>query len=154
MSNDGVPLAQHLFRLWLRKGHPFTLTMTGNPPVEHDGGNTVVHLVLTPDQQEQITNLLQTLPGNGCEWDLIPHERQSALQTKERQTLLGLHRGDRVWPSATCPACAWFDPLLEGEPCGRVGWPPESIAALDTMDAPRKDAEACPVPHVWWGKVG
>ena len=140
-----------LYRLWLRKGKPFTLQMKGNPAVEHDGGTTVVHLALTDDQAEAVKALVIQYEA---ECDLIPHERQTAEQQEERQTLLGMQRGDRVWPSAACPTCAWFDPLLEGEPCGRAGWAPEAIAVFEGTAGPLADLRACPVSHVWWGKGG
>ena len=135
-------MGHSLYRLWLRKGTPFTLALEHNPPVEHDGGNTVAHLYLTSTQAEIVR---EWVGEKGCEYRLIPHERQTEEQTKERQTLLGMQRGDRVWPSASCPTCAWFDPLLEGEPCGRAGWPPESIEAFDA------DLSHCPVKHLWGG---
>ena len=144
-------MAHSLYRLWLRKGEPFTLQLEHNPPVEHDGGNSVTHLYLTATQAEI---LREWVAEKGCECSLIPHERQTAEQTKERQTLLGMQRGDRVWPSATCPTCAWFDPLLEGEPCGRAGWTPEAIAVFEGMAGPLADLVVCPASHVWWGKGG
>ncbi len=139
-----------LYRLWLRRGQPFTLQFKGNPPVEHDGGNSITHLALT---EEQVGVLTHELRQRGTEFDLIPHERQTSEQAIERQTLLGMQRGDRVWPSAACPSCPWFDPLLEGDPCGRDGWEVEAIAAFGERAAPQDALSGCPVPHVW-DKVG
>lgn len=140
-------MAHRLFRLWLRKGTPVTIQTGHNPPIEHDGGNTVVHLYLTELEENSLKLCIGEL--SGCEYDLIPHEHQTGDQTRERQTLLGLQRGDRAWPSAACPACTWFDPLLEGEPCGRAGWPDESIEAFGDTKAAAVALAECPVKHVW-----
>ncbi len=141
-------MAHHLFRLWLRKGSPFTLRMEHNPPIEHDGGETVTHLYLAPPQAEVLRGWLD---GEGCEYDLIPHERQTEEQTRERQTLLGMQRGERAWPSMACPTCTWFDPLLKGEPCGRAGWPDESVDVFGGTDIAAQALGDCPVKHVWEG---
>ena len=139
-----------LYRLWLRNGSPFTIRMAGNPPVAHDGGTTVVHLALTDKQ----ANVIQTMVRKfGADCGLIPHERQTPEQTKERQTLLGLQRGDRVWPSVSCLTCTWFDPLLDEEPCGRAGWEAETIEAFSENALSQKALSECPVPYVW-DKVG
>ena len=147
MYSGGV----ELFRLWVRKGSPFTLQVPNNPPIEHDGGTTAIHLALSPDQQKQLT---EAVAAFGCDFNLIPHERQTEEQTKERQALLGLQNPERVWPSTSCLTCAWFDPLLEGEPCGRAGWDPEAITVFGSMEGPHKDAQACPVSYIWWDKGG
>ena len=139
-----------LYRLWLRRGQPFTLQIKGNPPVEHDGGNSITPLTLT---EQQVGVLTHELRRHKAEFDLIPHERQTPEQAAERQTLLGMQRGERVWPSAACPSCPWFDPLLEGAPCGRDGWEAETIAAFGEGVAPQDALSGCPVPHVW-DKVG
>lgn len=146
MFSGGV----RLYRLWLRKGKPFLLQMKGNPPVEHDGGNTVVHLALTEAQSKALALVVDQY---GAEFDLIPHEQQTPEQSEERQALLGMNRGDRVWPSLACPKCPWFDPLLKEEPCGKAGWAPEAVSALEEGEACRKALSDCPTPHVW-GKVG
>jgi hypothetical protein len=142
-------VAHRLFRLWLRKGKPFAIQTGHNPPIEHDGGNTVVSLYLTELEENSLKLCIGEL--SGCEYDLIPHEHQTGDQTRERQTLLGLQRGDRTWPSVACPTCTWFDPLLEGEPCGRAGWPPESIVVFSDTETATLALAECPVKHVWKG---
>lgn len=137
-----------LFRLWLRKGTPFMLQLEHHPTIEHGGGDTIVHLYLTPPQAEHLRGWLD---GEGREYDLIPHERQTVEQTHERQTLLGMQRGERAWPSMACPTCTWFDPLLEGEPCGRAGWPDESVDEFVGTDLAAQALGDCPVKHVWEG---
>jgi len=146
MSNDGEKPPPNLFRLWVRKGSPFQIQVPYNPPIEHGGGSTVVPLVLGT---AHVSRLLDTIRSFGCEVDLIPAERQTPEQEAERLALLGVGREDVVWPSTACPECAWFDPLLAGTPCGRVGWIPEAITVLLETPKPRQDAEACPVPHLW-----
>jgi len=147
MFGDGASL----YRLWVRKGEPFAFQVSGNPPVKHDGGNTVAHLTLTDEQAE---DLACVVIEKGCEWDLIPHERQTAEQSEERQILLGVQQGDRVWPSATCPTCAWFDPLLSDDPCGKAGWVPEMVASFGDGSVAKTALTECPVPHVWSDRGG
>ena len=146
MSNGGDKPQPNLFRLWVRKGSPFRAQVPHNPLIEHDGGSTVVPLALGTDQ---VSALLATIHSFGCEVDLIPMERQTPEQEVERMALLGIGRGDVVWPSAACPECSWFDPLLADTPCGRAGWIAEAISALMETPKPRQDADACPVPHLW-----
>ena len=142
MSDDGVSL----YRLWVRKGEPFQLSFSSNPSVDHDGGNTVTHLVLT---HKAARDLQKVIESHGCEIDLIPAHRQTPEQEKERQTLLGMQRGDRVWPSGRCPECSWFDPLLEGDPCGILGWDVSTVTMFQASSKPQEDKAKCPVPHLW-----
>jgi hypothetical protein len=141
MSSPGAIL----YRLWVREGQPFEFRVPWNMPVEHDGGTTVVHLMLKADQVSEVSDLVASY---GCEFDLIPHETQSQEQTTERLTLLGLQRGGRIWPSASCPSCGWFDPLQE-MPCGRASWPPETIRSFETLKKASSDLDSCPVSYVW-----
>jgi hypothetical protein len=146
MSNDGMGEAPRLFRLWVRKGSPFAVQPRHNPVVTHDGGTTAAHLVLTGREAELLRGLLAQYGG---EVDLVPTAEQTPEQKVEREALLGVGREDTVWPSAACPECAWFDPLLPDIPCGRAGWPSETITTFIKADKPYRDIEACPVPHVW-----
>lgn len=151
MSNGGETQAPTLFRLWIRKGKPFTVQPPHNPPVSHDGGTTAAHLVLPEDAAVRLVGHLESLYG--CEVDLLASARQTAPQAAERALLLGQGENtDRVWPSTQCPECAWFDPLrVEPDvPCGLASWPPETVTSLKTNgEKPQQDADACPVPHLW-----
>ena len=145
MSRGGTKAAPKLFRLWVRSGKPFTVQPKHNPIVEHDGGTTATHLVLT---DEDATTLRALLAEYGGDVDLVYSTRQTPEQKSERLALLGAGREDTVWPSAACPECAWFDPLLD-QPCGRAAWLPEVIDTLAQSPKPQQDMEACPVPHIW-----
>jgi len=147
MSSDGTT-APHLFRLWVRSGQPFQVQPRHNPIVTHDGGTTATHLVLTREEAEALRALLTAYGGNVS---LEHTARQTPEQEKERLALLGAGREDTVWPSASCPGCAWFDPLLDASPCGRLGWPAETVASFvaSASPKPRQDMEACPVPRLW-----
>lgn len=146
MSSDGDQVGQRLFRLWVRSGTPFAVQPHHNPVVQHDGGTTVTHLVLSPAQAVALRELLE---DHGGVVDLTPSAKQTPEQKTERETLLGVGREGVVWPSGDCPLCSWFDPLLPDVPCGRAGWPPETIATFLKSEKPQRDATACPVPHVW-----
>ena len=148
MSNDGDPTpSSRLFRFLIRGGTRFQAQVPHNPPLEHDGGMSVCSVVISPTQAHEVLGLIRSF---GCVVEEVPLERQTEEQEVERLTLLGAGMKDTVWPSASCPACAWFDPLLkDAEPCGRKGWPTEMVASLSTSPKPQQDAEACPVPHLW-----
>ena len=145
MSNGGTKAVPKLFRLWVRSGKPFAVQPKHNPIVEHDGGTTAVHLVLTDEDADTLRSLLGEYGGDV---DLAYTARQTAEQKEERLTLLGVGREDAVWPSTACQECAWFDPLLS-QLCGRAGWPSEVIDTLSQSTKPQQDLNACPVPYVW-----
>lgn len=142
MSSDGEQEQAQLFRLWVRRGQRFTLQVPGNPPVTHNGGLTVAPLVMPSDRAESVRRWIES---QGCEVDLLPAVQQSDLQAEERGVLLGLNDPNRVFPCVKCPKCSWFDPLLKGEPCGRLGWE-ESYreAHLQAHEKAVEDAESCP----------
>lgn len=131
--------------LWtfrIRGGRAFTLRLKGNPSAEHDGVASVFHLMLTDAQAQELTTLIES---HGCEI-LISHkaEGQSDEQKVERDRLRGVDREDKVWPTARCPECFWFDPTLEDDPCGYLMWTVETIeAALDAHKKARVDVQAC-----------
>lgn len=135
-----------LYRFSVSNGQSFDLQLPGNPGVSHGGGMSVFSLVVTEDE---ISQLVDTIKSFGCQVEVFPPNLQTPEQETERLALLGIGREDVVWPSASCPECAWFDPLLSGDPCGRVGWPPETITAFSTNPKPQQDASQCPVPHLW-----
>ena len=145
MSSGGTKAVPRLFRLWVRSGKPFTVQPEHNPVVEHDGGTTATHLVMTDQDAATLRSLLAEYGGDV---DLAYSTRQTPEQKSERLALLGAGREDTVWPSAACPECAWFDPLID-HPCGRAAWPVEVIDTLAQSLKPQQDMEACPVPHVW-----
>lgn len=144
MSNGGTKA--RLFRLWVRRGSPFTVQPKHNPVVEHDGGTTAVHLVMTDKDASDLRVLLEEYGGDV---DLVHTAHQTPEQKKERLALLGVGREDTVWPSVACQKCAWFDPLLDESSCGRAAWAAEVIDTLSQSPKPQQDLTACPVPHVW-----
>ena len=146
MSSGGTRAVPRLFRLWVRSGKPFTVQPKHNPTVEHDGGTTATHLVMTDEDAAALRTLLE---GFGGDVDLTYTAHQTPEQKKERLALLGAGREGSVWPSTACQECAWFDPLLEETPCGRAAWAPEVIDTLSQSPKPRQDAKDCPVPYVW-----
>jgi hypothetical protein len=144
MSSDGGNSKVQLFRLWVRKGKPFSIHVPGNPEVTHNGGMTLAPLVIT---QDQAVKLKEWLARQDCEADLLPAVQQSKEQAKERGILLGLNDPNRVFPSAECATCSWFDPLLESplEPCGRAWWKDSYKEAFGASVGAQRDAEKCPV---------
>ncbi len=131
-------------RLWtfiVRNGEPFKLQVPGNPPIEYEGGSLeILKAVATEDTAEGIR---QVAAMNGCHV-VMKTEYQTDEQYKERQELLGVERGDVVWPCELCPGCSLFDPHIEGY-CGAQSWPEESLQVIAQMRKLRQDLVACPL---------
>ena len=132
-------MGQNLYTLWVQGGAPFALTFPANPAVEHDGGTTVTHLVLSIEEVQHLRGMLE-----GYEFSLAAMEGQTSKQEEERLSLLGVGKDDTVWPSKLCPTCAWFDPTQEN-PCGKLGWEPSVVEAFMRKDKPQNDWERCDV---------
>jgi hypothetical protein len=131
--------------LWtfrIRGGRAFACQPEGNPSVVHDGVVSVFHLMLTEAQAKDLTALIESYE---CEvLDARPTESQSEEQKAERDLLRGVGREDKVWPTAGCPDCFWFDPTLEDDPCGYLMWTVEIIeTALDSHKKARLDVQRC-----------
>ena len=146
MFCDGKRPKPKLFRFSVTNGSAFQLQIPGNPSVGHEGGTSIFSLLVTEDEAAQ---LVDTIESFGCGVRLYHPNLQTPEQENERLTLLGVGREDTVWPSASCPECSWFDPLLAEDPCGRAGWPAEMITAFAANPKPQSDSDACPVPHLW-----
>jgi hypothetical protein len=131
-----------LWTLVLKGGNPRRFSLRGNPSVEHDGGQTVHHLVATRKQMEMLRDMLRV---GGCQIEFIPGRQESPEQRHARAALLGHGKEDVVWPSPGCPGCFWFDPKEE-DPCRyRSGDLTTRSLSLEAHEKARKDASACPV---------
>lgn len=131
-----------LWTFQVRGGEDFYLHVPGNPPTHHDGVMSVFSLMLTSNQAEEITAFLQ---GHGCRVLAQPPQEETEDQKAERSALLGRSHEDRVWPTAECPSCFWFDPR-EDNPCGYAVWEQEVVAqALVSHEAARKGLQKCPL---------
>jgi hypothetical protein len=135
-------MSASLWTITMRGGNPRTFQLRGNPTVEHDGGQTVHHIVATQAQVRLLRDLMQV---EGCEIEFIPARRESSTQRHERAALLGRGMEDAVWPSPGCPGCFWFDPT-DSDPCRyRSGDPTTRSLSLEAHEKARTDASACPV---------
>lgn len=123
-------------------GEPFHTQVGGNPSVDHDGGTSVFHLVLTEPEAQNFRHVVKQL---GCEMVVRPSRRQSAAQEKERSALLGVGKKGTAWPSHKCPTCYWFDPAAEEDPCGFTGWPEETRRVSLENPKAKRDWDECPV---------
>ena len=138
-----LDMSHEIWTVQVQGGTPFGLGVAGNPRVEHNGGMSVFHLVLTEQQAEVIKDIAER---RECKIDIRLMQKQTDGQKSERMALLGIQRGEKCWPCGACPNCAWFDPLIEvGEPCGHVSWPVETRAAFEGSAKAAKDWEECPV---------
>lgn len=83
-----MPPDQQLHTIHLMGGTAFGVQFQGNPPLEHDGGTTVCHLVLTEDEADTLRGLARI---NSCvKVDVSPMAGESAEQTKIRLERMGL----------------------------------------------------------------
>lgn len=133
-----MPDEQFLFVVWVRGGPPFALSSKANPPLDHDGRDSVVSMVLS---LAEVQNIKVFVEGQGC---TISFERQAQTksQESERMRLLGVGQEGTVWLSRLCPECAWFDPLSE-IPCGKRSWDPSTVEAFMGFDKANQDWEKC-----------
>jgi len=131
--------------LWtfeVRGGSPFGIQAPGNPTVHHNGVLSVFHLMLTEGQAVQVEKVCQS---QQCDVVSRPAAGQTEEQHEERLRLLGVGQEEKVWPSASCPECFWFDPLTHN-PCGYQSWNPVGVeTSLAEHEKARKDVESCPM---------
>ena len=116
----------------------FQFSSPGNPVVSHGGGTSVAHLVLTPEEAQEVRSLILR---NGCSAEIRPTEGQTETQKAERS-----QEPATIWPCIECPMCPWFDPFSKVSPCGRLALPQESVAVLrETSDLHSEAEKACPL---------
>lgn len=140
MSNDGE-MQQVLWTLKIQGPALFTAQPSGNPVIQHEGGDSSHTLVLSGPEVRTVVALIES---HGLRAEAHPMQGQSPLQTEERGLLVG--QQERVWPCIYCPSCSWLDPLQAGSPCGVVSWPAESIRTLRaTSEKHRADELLCPI---------
>lgn len=142
---------QKLWTIEIRGPGSLTLQVPGNPPLYHEGGISVAHLIL---RQEEVGELKIFAFSAACTLKAWPVDGQDEEQTAERSRFVGLGEEDRVWPSIVCPACPWFDPLQEGSPCGLDTLPSESTEVLRKLEYYAKAEADCPVRSRAKGGVG
>jgi len=127
---------------------PLSVAVTGNPRIDHDPVQSLsVHtLMLTPEGVEEVVRAMQAL---GVTVQVRPLEGMAEEQQVEQARLLGrAGQEERVWPTANCPSCFWFDPLQEGVPCGAFAWTMEARReAHAAHEAARVDLDRCPLSH-------
>ena len=132
---------QSMYLVWVRGGSPFSLSSQANPALEHDGRDSVGHLVLSPTEAAHVKSFIE---DQGGKVTLERREGQTKEQEIERMRLLGVGREGTVWPSRLCPQCAWFDPLMDN-PCGRESWETSSVEAFGKSPKAIQDWENCDV---------
>ena len=132
----------------------FVMGVNGNPHIHHDPDTspTSVHTVmLTPEGAEELIHVAEVF---GVAAVVRRVGGMTEEQRIEQARLLGrMGQEERVWPTANCPSCFWFDPLQEEVPCGASAWPIEvRRAAHDAHEAARTDLDKCPLflsPEEW-----
>jgi len=134
-----------LHSLWTFKvsgTEPFAIQPPGNPSAAFEGGTTVFHFLLAPEQAAFVEH---TIKAQGVKVECWSAATQTEEQHAERLALLGAGKTEADYPSPMCPLCFWFDPTTKGM-CGRSNWPSESVvAAREVHEAARKGEADCPV---------
>jgi len=132
-------------RIWtfiVQDGEKIKVQPKGNLPDIHEGGLSVFKFVLTDEQAEETTALLEK---HGCSVKATT-ERQTEDQAAERSRLAGAFQDSSVFPCARCPECAWFDPTQVESYCGAESWPRESASSLlEHISKAREDLNLCPL---------
>ena len=131
-------------------GSIFSVHLEGNPPIEHNGAETVGHLYISVDQLSQLQAEISKFGSNFSFWEM---EKQTAEQKRERVILLGAFEDSSVFPNIGCPNCPWFDPLVSSF-CGRKQWPQESIKVLLSTEPHTSFLKKCTSPQVWQTTIG
>lgn len=134
---------QRLWTIQVTGASPFMFQAPGNPVVEHEGGVTVAHLVLS---QPEVGKIKLMAAAAGVRIKAWPMEGQTREQTALRQRFINIGHAEEVrWAYPECPTCPWFDPMEQGDPCGLKHLPGESITTLlETSEVHQKAVEACP----------
>ena len=148
--------SHHLYIVTLRGGvgGAFTVSVNGNPRIDHDPARSPVsvHAVMLTDGGAE--ELLRVAGCFGVEAVVRRVDELTEEQRVEQARLLGrMGQEERVWPTANCPSCFWFDPLQEEVPCGASAWPVEvRREAHKTHETARTDLGKCPLflsPEEW-----
>jgi hypothetical protein len=133
-------------RLWtfrIRGGESFSFQLEGNPQIDHGGSVSVFHLMLTAEQVPETVAFIESHAATVLDYRQM--EGQTDEQREERRKYIGIGQDNRVWPSASCPECFWFDPAQE-EPCGFLGWDQSAVLeAVRCHPKSKTDLAACPL---------
>lgn len=130
-------------------GLPFRLQIKGNRPMVHDGGaESILKSVCTKSQAVRVTHEMKE--HYGCRAEMICNQMTPA-QRRERKNSLQVLGGDRVFPSANCPGCSWFDTSLDSL-CGAglakgEGWENEVVEGLRFQGKFEEDLAKCPLAN-------
>jgi len=135
-------------QLWIFRvngGESFRLTPQGNPPMHHDGDMSILRCLCTTEQAEEME---QEMRRHGCTV-LSNCPAETPEQKAERANIMQVMGGDRPFPCARCPECAWFDPHLESL-CGAGlapgdGWDDDAVRGSMSNGKFRDDFAACPL---------
>lgn len=136
-----------VYVLQIRGAEGFSIEVPYNPAIHHEPKRSPLTLATLSLGEEHRDELLHILDSLKVDYSFRKLEESSPEQDEEQKKLLGLlGQDERTWPSSRCPSCFWFDPLLEGVPCGETGWPLDAAReAYQNQQKAREDLDACPV---------
>jgi hypothetical protein len=138
-------MSPRVFTFLVKGGSSLAFQVPGNAPIAHDGKVSLWALVLTPEGARQVEAVLTRVGARVAVTCAAETPEQGFL----RDALRDLN--SEALPTASCGACFWLDPSVEGF-CGRLQWEPSlREAAVDASAKARTDAQTCPLLTAEWG---
>ena len=130
-----------MWTLTFEGGQMLQIQAGSNPPISHDGVQTVAHMYLS---ESEMSSLRGVALSRGIALSARPMQGQSPAQKAERERRSrALEVAD--FPCVDCVECSWSEPFQE-EKCGLRGLPKESVEVLlRTSDKHRQDKQSCPL---------
>lgn len=135
-SNGNLNL-KRLYTVIFTGGSEFEIQIPFSGSVYHNGRQSLHHIYCDEETLKQLHTL-------GAEKVQIRSEGENEEQKKERETL---HQQDleKVFPTAKCAGCLWFDLSTENL-CGAVDWEDErKKAVLSLHKKALIDLNQCPI---------
>ena len=128
---------KRLYTVILKGGEPFEMMIPYSGAVAHDGVHSLHHVYCTADTLDRLLSM-------GSIEATVHYENESEEQRAERRLL---HRQDweKVFPTAECGACFWFD-LSTKNLCGANDWEEDrKKASLELHKKAIEDLHRCPL---------
>ena len=116
---------------------PFRMALKGNMPLEHEGGTSVFHPVLT---EGQLKELMRSMEETGCTVSSTTKDEsdeQKQMRSRQMGTLQVVYECER------CPSCTFLS--YKGDPCGLLSFEREEVQALLQTERGVRDLGECPV---------
>lgn len=133
-----------LWTLLIRGESALCMRVQHGPPLQHNGGETLWKVILTPSEMDALERSIQE---KGLR---VVRIRQSRNEIRESQpegvhftaSLSDFDPTQIVYRTPDCPFCFFFFPQGE-EQCGVDNWPAESVVAAQKVVKAQADLVKC-----------